>query len=117
MDAQQLVQLLLAVGACTAFLLSVHKLARIKRLSFRYALGWIALGATGLVAAAVVPFASEIAHVLHLSPAGVLATGAVVLLVAICVQLSISISGIQEQTRLLAEELALLKAEKSSDGK
>lgn len=117
MDAQQLVQFLLAFGACTAFLLSIHKLARIKRLSFRYAIGWIALGTTGLVAAAVVPFAKEIARVLHLSPAGVLAAGAVVLLVAICVQLSISISGIQEQNRRLAEEIALLKAEQTSHGK
>ena len=57
------------------------------------------------------PVADPIANKLHLSPPAFLAVGAVVLLVTLCVQLSISISGIQEQVRRLAEEAAFLRQE------
>lgn len=112
MKTQQLIQILLASIGCGTFLLLIHRLAKVKKLSFRYTLGWIALGITGIISVIVIPFASEISEIFHLSPAAILATGAVILLVAICVQLSISISGLQEQTRLLAEEISLLKARK-----
>jgi hypothetical protein len=91
------------------FLVVIRKLAKKKRLSFRYALGWLALGLTGICAALIIPFTSQIAKVLNVTPAAVLGAGAIGLVIIICVQLSISISGLQEQTRILAEEVTILK--------
>ena len=46
---------------------------------------------------------------LHLGPASVFAVAALVLLAMIAVQLSISISGLQEQVRQLNEDTAFLR--------
>jgi hypothetical protein len=69
----------------------------------------LALGLTGICAALIIPFTSQIAKVLNVTPAAVLGAGAIGLVIIICVQLSISISGLQEQTRILAEEVTFLK--------
>ena len=89
----------------------VYRLVRIGRLSFRYAVGWLALSMLGLLAGVFVPIVQPIAEFLKLSPAALLALLAVVLLVSICIQLSISISGVQEQLRSMAEKVALLRTE------
>jgi cell division protein FtsX len=45
---------------------------------------------------------------LAITPAALLAVSFMIVLVAICIQLSISISGLQEQVRSLSEEVAQL---------
>ena len=65
----------------------------------------------GLLAGFFVPIVQPIAEFLKLTPAALLALFAVVLLVSICIQLSISISGLQEQLRSMAEKVALLRTE------
>lgn len=110
MKYQTLTQSMIALLISAIFMVVIRKLARKKRLSFRYALGWLALGVTGICAALIIPFTSQIASVLNVTPAAVLGAGAIGLVIIICVQLSISISGLQEQTRVLAEEITLLKA-------
>lgn len=69
------------------------------------------LGSLGVFAGLLVPVAEPIAQKLQVSPSALLGGGAVVLLVILCVQLSISISGLQEQVRRLAEEAAFLRQE------
>jgi hypothetical protein len=46
---------------------------------------------------------------LAITPAALLAVSFMTVLVAICIQLSISISGLQEQIRTLSEEAAQLR--------
>ena len=84
---------------------SVYMLARSGRLSFRYTVGWLALCLFGITAGASVPIVQPLAEKLKVTPAALLSIGAIFLLLAICVQFSISISGMQEQIRRLTEEV------------
>ena len=93
------------------FLTTVYRLGRNQKLSFRYTVGWMILGALGVLAGLLVPVAEPIAKQLHVAPSALLGVGAVILLVVLCVQLSISISGLQEQVRRIAEETAFLRQE------
>lgn len=105
------VQTLFAAVISLVFFLAVYRLGRKQKLSFRYTVGWMLLGVLGVVAGLLTPIAEPIAQRLEVTPAALLGVGAVVLLVTLCVQLSISISGLQEQVRRLAEEAAFLRNE------
>lgn len=96
------------IGATSAFLgLGVYLLARRQLLSFRYTAGWLTLFGVGALSSALVPAAAPLASLIDVTPGVVISAGGVLTLLAICVQLSISISGLQEQVRVLAEEVAL----------
>lgn len=105
------VQTLVGAGVSLVFVLAVHRLGRRQRLSFRYAVGWMLLGSLGLVAGVLVPLAEPLADLLSVSPAALLGLGGMILLLVLCVQLSISISGLQEQVRSMAEESSFLREE------
>ena len=87
----------------------VYRVARRGLLSFRYTVGWLLLSAFGVMAGIVIPLITPIANLLAITPAALLAIGGIILLVVICVQLSISISGLHERQRRLTEELAHLR--------
>jgi hypothetical protein len=84
----------------------VVRLARRGVLSFRYAIGWMIVTSLGILAGLFIPLTAPIAGVFGMTPAGLLAVVALIVFVAITIQLSISISGLQQQVRALAEELA-----------
>ena len=107
--SQGAIQTLIATIAGVVLAASIYMLARRGRLSFRYTVGWLVLCLIGITAGASVPIVQPIADKLKVSPAALLSLGAVVLLLSICVQLSISISGMQEQIRRLTEEAAETK--------
>jgi hypothetical protein len=90
----------------------VLRLGRKHKLNFRYTVGWLVLGLTGASASLLLHLAEPVAIIMNLSPAAFLTFSAVALLISICVQLSISISGMQIQIRTLVEEVAFLKQEK-----
>ncbi len=104
--SQGAIQTLVATIAGVILATSVYTLARRGRLSFRYTVGWLILCLIGITAGASVPLVQPIAEKLKVTPAALLSLGAVVLLLSICVQFSISISGMQEQIRRLTEEAA-----------
>lgn len=87
----------------------VIRLARRGMLSFRYTLGWIAVASTGILAGFAVPLVEPIASALGLSAAALVAIVGLLFFVVISIQLSISISGLQQQVRTLTEELARLR--------
>ena len=87
----------------------IYRQARRGLLNFRYTVGWLLLSAFGVMAGIVIPVITPIANLLAITPAALLAIGGIILLVAICVQLSISISGLHERQRRLTEELAHLR--------
>lgn len=91
--------------------LLVLVMARRQRLSFRYAIGWLLFLGLGAVSALLLPAVQPIARELGVTPGVVVSSLAVIALLAICIQLSVSISGLQEQVRTLAEESALLRTE------
>jgi hypothetical protein len=87
----------------------VVRLARRQLLSFRYTVGWLVLAALGVFAGIAIPLVEPIARALGVTPAALLAVGGAILVIAISIQLSISISGLQQQNRTLTEELARLR--------
>ena len=97
-----------AVAGCV-FAVSVYRLARRQKLSFRYTVGWLSLCGMGIFAGLLVPAINPVAEWLSLSQAAFIAIGAVLLLTTICIQLSISISGLQSHVRRLTEETAELR--------
>ena len=112
--SQYAVRVVLAATSSCVGAAVVYRLGRQGKLSFRYTIGWLALAGVGMFAGAFIPLLEPLAEAFEVSPAAVLAVGAVLLLVAICVQLSVSISGLQEQNRRLSEEIALLEKSRSS---
>ncbi|MFM2071331.1 MAG: hypothetical protein RLZZ623_1594 [Actinomycetota bacterium] len=97
----------LALGGLliAAFIL---RLARRRLLSTRYAVGWLGICALVAIAAALMPFVGRLGRLANMTPTAVLLTMSSVLLLAISVQLSISVSLLQERLRSTAEAHALL---------
>jgi hypothetical protein len=90
--SQQRVQAIeIAIVACL-FAVAVISLSRRGRISFRYTIGWLA-------------------EKLQLDAFSLVGALAVIVLLSLCIQLSISISGLQRQLRRLNEDLALQKKE------
>lgn len=101
--------LLGAGGALLAAVVVV--LARRQLISLRYALGWTTIAITGASAALLIPLIEPFARLFGMSPTGVLLVGVTGVLLAITLQLSVSVSGLQSQVRDLAESNALLARE------
>jgi hypothetical protein len=98
---------LVAMGGI-ALLVVVFLLARRGLLSLRYALGWMAVSLLLLGAALVLVLIGGISHSLPITPTGLLAGVGLAFVLAVCLQLSISLSGQQEAIRELSEANALL---------
>jgi hypothetical protein len=63
----------------------------------------------GMFAGLFIPVVTPLSNNLKMTPAALIAVGALGVLVLICVQLSASISALQEQVRKLAEQIAHLR--------
>ncbi len=100
------------LSACLA--IYVYRLANRHLLSFRYTIGWLALSAVGIFAGLFLPIIEPISRSIKVTPAAIIAVGALVVLLLICIQLSIAISTLQEQSRTLAEQVAHLQGELTS---
>lgn len=98
---------LVALGGI-GLLVVVFLLARRGLLSLRYALGWMAVSLLLLAAAVVLLLIGGISHSLPITPTGLLAGVGLAFVLAVCLQLSISLSGQQEAIRQLSEANALL---------
>ena len=96
---------------CTLFSLilasAIYRLAARQKISFRYLVGWLSICALGIFSGIFMPAVEPISIALQISPAALLAAAGIMLLILICVQLTISISGMQQQIRKLSEELSL----------
>ena len=90
-------------------------LARRQLISFRYAIGWLVFCSVIFLGSLLVPVVEPIARFLRVDPFTVVGGSAVLILVAICIQLSISISGLQRQLRQVNEVVALLRDRVEND--
>jgi hypothetical protein len=86
----------------------ILRLARRRLLTTRYAFGWLGVGVLVMLAAAAMPFVSDIGKVANITPTAVLLMISSGVLLAISIQLSISVSLLQERLRSTAEAHALL---------
>src|SRR3954463_13737698 len=85
-------------------------LVRHRLLTTRYALGGLVIALVVVLSGGFSGLVSEGGDLAGMTPTGVLLGIATVVLVAIAIQLSISVSGLQAQVRDLAESNALLEA-------
>jgi hypothetical protein len=101
-----------AVVLCALILLLVFVLLRKRRLREKYAGIWIVVS-LGVATIAIFPnFAFWLAGVARVTtPVNLLFALAVAMLLAVCIQLSTEVSMLEEETRTIAEELALLRLE------
>jgi hypothetical protein len=105
------IQIITATLMCFVGILLVYRLARHQKLSFRYAVGWMVMFGIGVLTGILLPLTTDIADLLGLSPAALLSLAGILVFLSISIQISISISGLQENARLLAERLAQLQLE------
>jgi hypothetical protein len=102
-------QALVMAGGGLAIVLIALRLARRRLVSTRFAVSWIGLGCMVAGAAAFMPFVGRIGRLADMTPTAVLLAVSSVTLLAISVQLSISVSRLQEDLRTVAESHALLR--------
>ena len=109
--SQQRVQAIeIAVVAC-AFAIALIMLSSRNRISFRYTMGWLTLSVLSAVGGLLIPVIEPLSRKFQLDAFSLVGALAVIVLVGLCIQLSISISGLQQQLRKLNEDLALQKKE------
>ena len=102
-------QMLMAALIGLIVVVVVIRLSRRRLLSFRYTIGWLMVASVGILAGLLIPLAEPVASALGLSAAALVALVALVFFTVISIQLSISISGLQQQVRTLTEDVARLR--------
>jgi len=85
--------------------------SRKQKISFRYTVGWLILFGFMALGGLAISKIEKVADQFEVSPAAFIAAISTFLLLGLCVQLSISISGLQRQLRKVNEDVALQKKE------
>jgi hypothetical protein len=101
----------LSIGVGLLLLLVIFELLRRRKLREKYAALWIVVGAGGIVPLAIFPRGLDsIARSIGVaSGASLVLFLGVVLLLLICAHLSWEVSQLEEETRTLSEEVALIR--------
>jgi len=102
-------QELLIVVAGVALAILILVIARKRLLTVRYTVGWVLLAGVVIVLALLTPLVEPIANWFGMTATGVLLFLATGTLLLICIQLSITASGLTAQQRDLTEAIALLR--------
>lgn len=100
--------LLAAIGLI--LVVGVFLLMRRGLLAVRYGIGWAVIGILAVVLSPTLVLLAPLASALGLTVAGLAIAVGVGFLVLVCLQLSITLSGMQEQMRTLAEFAAVADA-------
>ncbi len=109
--SQERVQAIEIAIMAFGFAVAVVNLSRKERISFRYTIGWLTLCAISAAGGFLLPFIEPLSKKLQLDPFSLVGALAVIILLSLCIQLSISISGLQRQLRKLNEDFAIQKKE------
>ena len=107
--SQQVVQAIEIAAVALVFTISILYLARRQRISFRYTIGWLTLCVVSAFTGLLIPLIKPLATKLQLDAFALIGACAIIILLALCIQLSISISGLQKQLQQLNEDLAVQK--------
>ena len=107
--SQQVAQALEIGAVGLVFTLSILYLAQRQRISFRYTMGWLTLSVISAFTGLLIPLIKPLATKLQLDAFAFIGASAIIILLALCIQLSISISGLQKQVQQLNEDLAMHK--------
>ena len=104
------VQVPIVMAGAAALMLSTAVLVRRRLLSIRYGLGWLALSLIGFVGAPVLGLFASRVESLGFTPTGFSLGVFIGFLGLVCLQLSISLSGLHGAVQDLAEHAALVEA-------
>ena len=107
--SQEVAQALEIAVVALLFTLTILYLAKMQRISFRYTMGWLALCVISAFTGLLIPLIKPLATKLQLDAFALIGASAIIILLALCIQLSISISGLQKQVLQLNEDIALHK--------
>ncbi|WP_449373501.1 DUF2304 domain-containing protein [Arthrobacter psychrolactophilus] len=92
--------------------LLVLDMVRRKKIREKYAVLWLLVGLSMLVLAAFPRLLEIVAHGLHVQvPSNLLFALSIVLALGVCLHLSWEISVVEDETRVLAEEAAILRTQ------
>lgn len=97
-------------------LLSVRRLSRLGLLKFAYALGWGIIGLFGFLAPAVAVAIDRLAQSFDVPVSTLLLFVGIVFLIALSMQLSISVSGLSRQLVAVAERISELENLSNENG-
>lgn len=99
-----------AVGVCVVLAAALLWLLRARRLREKYAAIWLVLVAGVCLIGAVPGLVIWLASIVGVAtPVNLVFVVAIAVLLVVCIQLSIEVSNLEEETRTIAEEFALLK--------
>lgn len=105
-----------AVVLSAIVVLVLFFLLRTRRLREKYVGLWMALAAAIIVLSVFPNVAVWLAGLVGVqTPSNLVLAGAIVVLLLVCVQLSVSMSSVEERIRTLTEEVALLRLETERD--
>ncbi len=111
-QAFQIFQIALISISISALILN---LSRRRLITFSYTVGWLSLCGVALLGSLLVPLVEPISRFLKVEPFTVVGGSAVLILLAICVQLTVSISGLHRQLNQVNEAVALLRDKVEND--
>ena len=111
MDRNDLVANIVTVFSLLLAIL-IYRLAVKQKISFRYLVGWLSICTLGIFSRIFIPVFEPLSVALGVTPGALLTVVGTAFLLLICVQLTISISGMQQQIRRLTEEIALQNAQR-----
>lgn len=104
-----------ALGTCAALVVFLVVLLRTRRLREKYAFTWIVVGLGVCVLGAFPRVVEAMARLVGVqTPSNLLFALALVLLLLVCIQLSAELTTLEEETRTLAEDVALLRLDMES---
>lgn len=99
-----------ALAACFALVVFLVVLLRTRRLREKYAITWIVVGLAVSVFGAFPDAVAWLASLVGVqTPSNLLFALALIVLLAVCIQLSTEATSLEEETRTLTEEVALLR--------
>lgn len=99
-----------AIGLCVVAVVALFFLLRGRRIREKYVGLWLAVAVVVIVFGAFPGLAIWLARVVGVhTPVNLLFSGALVVLLVVCIQLSVAISALEERSRTLTEEVALLR--------
>ena len=106
---QQRVQAIEIAIVAFGFAVAVVTLSRKERISFRYTVGWLTLCILSATGGLLLPLIEPLSKKFQLDAFSFVGALAVIVLLSLCIQLSISISGLQRLLRKLNEDFAIQK--------
>jgi len=102
----------ISIILCLGLAISLLQLLRTRRIREKYAAVWIVLTLAVVVIGVFPELAFWLSDLVGVqSPANLVFALALLVLLAVCIQLSTEVSALEEETRTLAEEIALLRLE------